>query len=107
MEVLYSLFVTLASLVIAMVMIIDQRRLKEENKKLKKELSKKQDENKRSAQEVATDFIEIWDGLCVDDEKLRAELTIKLLNGEIRGSEKWNVSCFVLWCFVIIYGSSG
>ncbi len=88
MEVLYSLFVALASLVIAMVMIIDQRRLKEENKKLKKELSKKQDENKRSTQEVATDFIEIWDGLCVGDEKLRAELTIKLLNGEIGGSEK-------------------
>lgn len=94
MEELYGLyeiflaFVALASLVIAMVMIIDQRRLKEENKKLKKELSKKQDENKRSTQEVATDFIEIWDGLCVNDEKLRAELTIKLLNGEIGGSEK-------------------
>lgn len=94
MEELYELyefflaFVSVVSLAIAMVMIIDQRRLKEENKKLKKELSKKQDENKRSAQEVVTDFIEIWDALYIDDEKLRAELTIKLLNGEIGGSEK-------------------
>lgn len=88
MEVLYSLFTALASLMVTMVMIIEQRRLKEENKELKKELSKKQDENKRSALEVATDFVEIWDGLSIDDEKLKAELTIKLLNGEIRGIEK-------------------
>lgn len=85
---LYSLLVAFLSLTIALIVITRQKELKRENEELKKKLSKKQDENKRSAQEVATDFVEIWDGLCVDDEKLRAELTIKLLNGEIGGSEK-------------------
>lgn len=36
----------------------------------------------------ATEFIEIWDALCIDDERLRAGLTLKILNGEIEGSEK-------------------
>ena len=86
--VLISSCIALLSLTVAINVIAQQKELKRKNEELKKELSKKQDENKRSALEVATDFVEIWDGLSIDDEKLRAELTIKLLNGEIRGSEK-------------------
>lgn len=79
--------IALFSTLMGLIAVTNQNDLKVENAKLKRQLSKKP-ESKKTSQQIAMDFIEIWDALCINDEKLRAELTIKLLNGEIRGSEK-------------------
>lgn len=84
---LICLGIALFSTLLVLIAVINQSDLKAENAKLKRELSKKPG-TKKTSQELATEFIEIWDALYIDDEKLRVELTIKLLNGEIGGSEK-------------------
>lgn len=79
--------IALFSTLLALIAVINQSDLKAENAKLKRELSKKTG-TKKTSQELATEFIEIWDALYIDDEKLRAELTLKILSGEIEGSKK-------------------
>lgn len=78
------LVIAFFSTIMALVAVANQNDLKEENSKLKRQLSKKPG-SKKTAQEIAAEFIEIWDALYIDDEKLRAELTLKILNGEIEG----------------------
>lgn len=85
--VVICLVIALFSTIMALVAVANQNDLKEENSKLKRQLSKKPG-SKKTSQEIATEFIEIWDALCIDDERLRAGLTLKILNGEIEGSEK-------------------
>lgn len=79
--------IALFSTLLALFVTINHSDLKAENAKLKRQLSKKP-ESKKTSKEIATDFIEIWDALYIDDEKLRAELTLKILSGEIKGTEK-------------------
>lgn len=79
--------VALLSTIFGLIAVTNQNELKEENSKLKRQLSKKPG-SKKTSQEIALEFIEIWDALYIDDERLRAELTLKILNGEIEGSEK-------------------
>ena len=81
------LVIALFSTIMALVAVTNRNELKEENSKLKRQLSKKPG-SKKTSQEIALEFIEIWDALYIDDERLRAELTLKILNGEIEGSEK-------------------
>lgn len=85
--VVICLVIALFSTIMALVAVANQNDLKEENSKLKRQLSKKPG-SKKTSQEIAAEFIEIWDVLYIDDERLRAELTLKILNGEIEGSEK-------------------
>lgn len=79
--------IALFSTLFGLIAVVNQNDLKVENSKLKRELSKKPG-SKKTSQEIATEFIEIWDALYIDDERLRAELTLKILSGEIEGSEK-------------------
>lgn len=79
--------IALLSIIFGLIAVTNQNDLKAENAKLKRQLSKKPG-SKKTSQEIAIEFIEIWDALYIDDERLRAELTLKILNGEIEGSEK-------------------
>ena len=79
--------IALFSTLMGLIAVTNQNDLKVENAKLKRQLSKKPG-SKKTSQQIAMDFIEIWDALCINDEKLRAELTLKILSGEIEGSVK-------------------